>query len=176
MQIKKPQADQKSCETQHLVTNLQYKVKPHGKKTKFFRARIDTCSNTNMMPASIYKILYNDPECTKLPPSKKNCINTYTKQKIPVIGSCELFFPTPRWPVFPQSEIPSSQCRRKCHNLMYHKHQLKSYTDSQPTGHWNNRLCQIGVQQCLYSMQESLQSTTECKGTNVFRQEISGNP
>ena len=42
MQIKKPQADQKSCETQHLVTNLQYKVKPHGKGTKFLRARIDT--------------------------------------------------------------------------------------------------------------------------------------
>ena len=56
MQIKKPQADQESCETQHLVTNLQYKVEPHGKKTKFLRARIDTCSNANMMPASIYKM------------------------------------------------------------------------------------------------------------------------
>ena len=51
MQIKKPQADQKSCETQHLVTNLQYKVKPHGKRTKFLRARVDTCSNANVMPA-----------------------------------------------------------------------------------------------------------------------------
>ena len=70
MQIKKPQADQRSCETQHLVTNLQYKVKLHGKRTKFLRARIDTCSNANVMPASIYKILYNDADCTKLPPSK----------------------------------------------------------------------------------------------------------
>ena len=78
-------------ETQHLVTNLQYKMKPHGKRTKFLRARIDTCSNANVMPASIYKILYNDPDCTKLPPSKQNGINTYTKQRIPVIGSCELF-------------------------------------------------------------------------------------
>ena len=43
------------------------------------------------MPASIYKILYNDPECIKLQPSKKKGIQTYTKQKIPVIGSCELF-------------------------------------------------------------------------------------
>ena len=58
--------------TQHLVTNLQYKVNPYGKKTKFLRARIDTCSNANMMPANIYKILYNDPDCTKLLPSKKN--------------------------------------------------------------------------------------------------------
>ena len=91
MQIKKPQADQKSCETQHLVTNLQYKLKPCGKRIKFLRARIDTCSNAKMMPASIYKRLYNDPRCTKLPPSKKNGMNTYTKERIPVIGSCELF-------------------------------------------------------------------------------------
>ena len=74
MQIKKPQADQESYETQHLVTNLQYKVKPRGKRTKFLRARIGTCSNENVMPASIYKILYNDPDCRKLWPSNKNGI------------------------------------------------------------------------------------------------------
>ena len=91
MQIMKLQADHKSCDTQHLATNLHYKVKPYGKKTKILRAKIDTCSNTNVMLASIYKILYNDPECIKLQPSKKKGIQTYTKQKISVIGSCELF-------------------------------------------------------------------------------------
>ena len=90
MQIMKLQADQESCDTQHLVTNLHYKVKPHGKKTKLLRAKIDTCSNTNVIPASIYKILYNDPNCIKLQTCKKKGIQTYTKQKIPVIGSCEL--------------------------------------------------------------------------------------
>ena len=91
MQIKKPQADKESCKTQHLVTNLQYKVKPYGMKTKFLRAKIDTCSNASVMAANMYKILYNDPDCTKLLPSKMNGIKAYTKQKIPVIGSCELF-------------------------------------------------------------------------------------
>ena len=43
------------------------------------------------MPASTYNIIYNDPDCIKLQPSKKKGIQTYTKQKIPVIGSCELF-------------------------------------------------------------------------------------
>ena len=43
------------------------------------------------MPASTYKIIYNDPDCIKLQPSEKKGIQTYTKQKIPVIGSCELF-------------------------------------------------------------------------------------
>ena len=91
MQIKKSQADQESCDTQHLETNLHYKVKPYGKKTRILRAKIGTCSNTNIMPASIYRIIYNDPDCIKLQPSEKKGIQTYTKQKIPVIGSCELF-------------------------------------------------------------------------------------
>ena len=91
MQIKKLQADQESCDTQHLETNLHYKVKPYGKKTRILRTNMDTCSNTYIMPASIYKIIYNDPDCIKLQPSEKKGIQTYTKQKIPVIGSCELF-------------------------------------------------------------------------------------
>ena len=70
---------------------MHYKVKPYGKKTRILRAKIDTCSNTNIMPASIYKIIYNDPDCIKLQPSEKKDIQTYTKLKIPVIGSCELF-------------------------------------------------------------------------------------
>ena len=48
-------------------------------------------SNTNIMPVSTYKRTYNDPDCIKLQPSEKKGIQTYTKQKIPVIGSCELF-------------------------------------------------------------------------------------
>ena len=91
MQIKSMQAEEKYCEPQHLVTNLQYKLKPNRKRTKLLRAKIDTCSNINMMPVSVYKLLYKDPDCTKIAPSKKNGIYTYTNEKIPVIGSCELF-------------------------------------------------------------------------------------
>ena len=89
--MKKSQADQESCDTQHLETNLHYKVKPYGKKTRILRAKVDTCSNTNIMPVSTYKIIYNEPDCIQLQPSEKKGIQTYTKQKIPVIGSCELF-------------------------------------------------------------------------------------
>ena len=91
MQMKKSQADQESCDTPHPETNLHYKVKPYGKKTRILRAKVDTCSNTRIMPASTYKIIYNDPDCIQLEPSKKKGIQTYTKQKIPMIGSCELF-------------------------------------------------------------------------------------
>ena len=61
--MKKSQADQESCETQDLETNLHYKVKLYGKKTRILRTKIDTCSNTNIMPVSTYKKIYNDPDC-----------------------------------------------------------------------------------------------------------------
>ena len=41
------------------------------------------------MPVHVY-VMYTDPDWTKLAPSKKNGIYTYTTEKIPVIGSCEL--------------------------------------------------------------------------------------
>ena len=90
MQIKSPQAENKSSESQHLVTNLEYKLKPHRRRTKFLRARIDTCSNINVMSVNVYHLIYNDPDCTKLAPSNKDGIFTYTTEKIKVIGSCEL--------------------------------------------------------------------------------------
>ena len=68
MQFKPEQADHESCETQHLFTHLEYKLKYHKRKTRFLRARRDTCSNTNVMPASIYKKVFKDPDCSKLNP------------------------------------------------------------------------------------------------------------
>ena len=91
MKVKNKQAEDKCSEVQHLVTNLEYKLKPHRRRTKFLRARIDTCSNVTVMPVSVYCVMYKDPDCTKLAPSKKNGIYTYTTEKIPEIGSCELF-------------------------------------------------------------------------------------
>ena len=84
--------DKKKCfEPQHLATNLEYRLKPQRRMTKFLRARIDTCSNVNVMPVSVYHLIYKDPDCAKLVPSQKNRNHTYTTEKIPVIGSCELF-------------------------------------------------------------------------------------
>ena len=90
MQIKPEQADQESCETQQLFTHLEYKLKYHRRSTKFPRTRIGTCSNANVMPASIYKKIFKDPDCSKLMQNQSEGIYTYTTEKIPVIGSCEL--------------------------------------------------------------------------------------
>ena len=50
MKIKYVHAKKKCSEPQHLATNLEYKLKPQRRRTKFLRARIDICSNANVMP------------------------------------------------------------------------------------------------------------------------------
>ena len=71
MKVKHKQAEDNCSGVQHLVTNLDYKMKPHRRRTKFLRARIDTCSNVIVMPVSVYHVMYKDPDCAKLAPSKK---------------------------------------------------------------------------------------------------------
>ena len=94
----KPQCDEaetKFTAPRHLVTNLEIKLKPHKKRTKFLRARRDICANVNLMLISVYKLLYKDPDCVKIAPSSKSGISTYTTEKIPVLGFCDLFIVHP---------------------------------------------------------------------------------
>ena len=75
LQLKvQPQCDEaetKFIAPQHQVTNIEIKLKPHRKRTKFLRARIDTCANVNLMPIGVYQSLYKDPDCVKVAPSSK---------------------------------------------------------------------------------------------------------
>ena len=66
-------------------------MKPHRRRTKFLRAKIDTCSNVNLMPISVYKLLYKDKDCMKVEPSTKAVVKTYTTEKIKIVGSCIMF-------------------------------------------------------------------------------------
>ena len=91
LQVPSTQAETNYIAPQHLVTNLEYKLKPHKKRTKFMRARIDTCVNVNQMPISVYKLLYKDEDCTKLALSNKVAMKTYTIEKIKIVGSCKLY-------------------------------------------------------------------------------------
>ena len=59
MQVKSTQAETKLPVPKHLITNLAYKLKPH-KKTQYLRERIDTCSDVNIMPTSVYHLLFQD--------------------------------------------------------------------------------------------------------------------
>ena len=80
MQVKYTKDNTNKNKPQHLVTNIEYKLKPHRKRTKFLRTRIDTCSNVNLIPISVYKLIYKDKDCTKLEPNTKTAVKTYHRE------------------------------------------------------------------------------------------------
>ena len=53
----------------HLITNLAYRLKAHHTRNQYIRARSDTCTDVNIMPASIYSLVFKDPELKKLAPA-----------------------------------------------------------------------------------------------------------
>ena len=95
MQAKCTKENTKMNKLQHLVTNIEYKLKPHRRRTMFLSTKTDTCSNINLIPVSVYKLIYKDKDCTKLEPSSKAAVKTYITEKIKIVGSCKMFVAHP---------------------------------------------------------------------------------
>ena len=70
VKIKQNKADrQKIPRPIHLITNLAYRLRPHHTRNLYLRARLDTCVDVNLMPASVYKLVFQDPNMKKVDPS-----------------------------------------------------------------------------------------------------------
>ena len=54
------------------------------------RARLGTCTDVNIMPASVYKLVYRDPNLEKLAPNKMQ-IRTYTSDTVKIVGTYKLY-------------------------------------------------------------------------------------
>ena len=78
----------------HLITNLVYRLKPHHTRKQYLRERLDTCADDNIMPASVYKLVSNDPDLKKLAPSTLE-IGTYTIDAAKIIGLCVFYLVHP---------------------------------------------------------------------------------
>ena len=94
----KIQHTQSDCEKiptpSHLITNLAYRFKPHETRNQCLRARLDTCMDVNIMPASVYKMVFKDPDLKKLAPSTLE-IGTYTSDTVKVVRSCIFYLVHP---------------------------------------------------------------------------------
>ena len=84
VKIQCTQASSKIPTPHHLITNLAYRLKPHHKRNQYLRARIDTCVDVNIMPASVYRLVLKDPDCKKLAPSKFE-IGTYPTHTVKLV-------------------------------------------------------------------------------------------
>ena len=87
VKIQCTQASSKFPTPHHLITNLTYRLKPHHKRNQYLRARLDTCANVNIISASVYKLVFQDPDCKKLV-FRKLEIGTYTTDTVKLVGSC----------------------------------------------------------------------------------------
>ena len=78
----------------HLITSLAYSLKPHETRNQYLRVRLDTCTNVNIMPASVYKLVFKDPDLKKLAPSTLE-IGTNNTDTVKIAGSCVFYLVQP---------------------------------------------------------------------------------
>ena len=94
VRIQHVQAEFKFPKASHLITNLAYKFKPHQKRNQYLRARLDTCADVNIMPASVYKLMFSDLDLKKIAPSRLD-IGTYATNTVKLVGSCTFYLVHP---------------------------------------------------------------------------------
>ena len=90
VEIQCVQAESRFPTTPHLISNLAYKLKPHHKRNEYLTASLNTCTDVNIMPASVYKLVFCDPDVKKPAPSKLE-IGTYTTDRVRLVGSCTFY-------------------------------------------------------------------------------------
>ena len=91
LQIKWVQAQSKiDMKPACLITNLPYRLKMHETRNLYLRARLNTCADVNIMPASVYKLVFHDPNLDKLTTNKLQ-IGTYTNDTVKIVGTCKLY-------------------------------------------------------------------------------------
>ena len=91
IKIKRKQAkEQRVPKATHLSTNLAYRLQPHHHRSMYLRARLDTCADVNLMPASVYQLVFKDPKMQKLTPSNLQ-VGTYTTDSVKIVGTCKFY-------------------------------------------------------------------------------------
>ena len=73
-----------------LITNLAYREKSHHTRDLYLRARLHTCADVNVMPASMYRLIFKDSEIKKLALSSLE-IGTYTTDTVKIVGPCTFY-------------------------------------------------------------------------------------
>ena len=83
-----------SSNTTHLIMNIVYKLKPHHKRNRYLVAQIDTGAEVNLMPVSVYKLIYQDNDLRKLSLGNLK-IGMYTADTINIIGTTVIYLTHP---------------------------------------------------------------------------------
>ena len=78
----------------YLIPNLAYQLKPHNNRNIYLQARLDICANVNILPGSVYYLIFKDTELKKITPCKMQ-IGTYMADTVKIVGSCTFYVINP---------------------------------------------------------------------------------
>ena len=74
----------------HLIANLPYRLKQYQTHHKYLRVQLDTCADVNIMPKSVYQMMFNDPKVQQLAPNDIT-LGVYTDHQVDILGKCNFF-------------------------------------------------------------------------------------
>ena len=93
--VQHTQASSKKISTPtHLITNLAYRLQPHHTRNQYLRARLDACVDVNILPSSVYSLLFKDPELKEFDPHNMKS-GTYTKDSVKIVSSSKFYLVHP---------------------------------------------------------------------------------
>ena len=84
------QAKSKVPKKTHLIANIPYRIKQHQAHHKYLRVCLDTCADVNIMPRSVYQMMFNDPEVKHLAENDIS-LGVYTDHQVNILGKCEFY-------------------------------------------------------------------------------------
>ena len=79
----------KSYTKKCLYANIPYRLQPYH-KYKYLCVQLNTYANVNLMPESVYKLVFNGPERSKLAKNDSH-LTVYTRHSVDLIGKCTFF-------------------------------------------------------------------------------------
>ena len=87
---RQPNGIQKIPKPTHLITKIAYQLRQHHARNQYLRARIDTGAKVNLMPVSVYRLIYHDHDLRKLTSCRLK-IGTYTMNTVKIIGTSIIY-------------------------------------------------------------------------------------
>ena len=84
------QAKRKVPKKTHLIANIPYRIKQHQTHHKYLRVCLDTCADVNIMPKSVYQMMFNDPQVKQLADNDIS-LGVYTDHQVNILVKCKLF-------------------------------------------------------------------------------------
>ena len=99
-----------------LYANIPYRLQPYHKHNKCLCVQLDKCTDVNLMPESVYKLVFNNPQTSKL--AKNDTDHTvYTRHSVDFIGKCTFYMlcKGTKQPVKVDSTLQKKKAVFSCH-------------------------------------------------------------